>query len=1719
MLSQLVTRRSSLGLAITIATTLLVGVATAPPAAASAYSDAVLADDPEGYWRMSDLPAVPNVVATVPGLSVSGAGGLVPGAILGDSDQAVDFDGDTTGSTSVDAVAANAVELWFKTTSTGSTERLVRRAQDYGIELLMGSGRVFARGRFGQSQALAEISSPDSYADNEWHHVVATAGNGPFALWVDGGLVAISGQGAMSSNPPGILNTFVVGSNAGSEFFDGHIDEVAAYQHALTPAQIRAHFVASGRTPPPPTPLERSWLLGGSMLGARNICECVRQVAQPIDTSTGNFWHTFSDLSLGGRGPGVSFTRTYNSYAGLTMPNGPFGWGWQFSYGSKVITASGASPLTIRQENGSELTFTDVGGVWTAPSFVTSTLQDLGTQLKLTRNKRDISIFDEATGRLIERRDLNGYSTTFAYDGSGKLTSVTDSSGRVVTVSWTGANITSVADQFGRSVAYTYSGAGDLTDVIDVRGGHWQFTYDGSHRMLTMRSPRWFGDTSTPAKVITNHYDAQGRVDWQSDELGRTTSFDYATLADDNDVIVTDPKGFTVLYDYDAGRHLTSETHGYGVAGQDATTTYGYDWRTLGAETITDPAGRTWTTILDPAGNRVMAVDPLGNTATMAYDDMNNLVASVDPTGQLVRYEYDANENLTRSVTNMYTYPSGVNDIHSTIAYDPAKPGDALTIVRPVEANDPVQPAITNTYEAMTGALLTSTDPTGKTSSFTSDGLGRQVSVVPPRGNAAGAVANDFRSAQLVDDGGFPVVSFNALASPIADGFTRVSGISPAETGHAWTARNSSVWSIEAGDAKLTTAGTGSKSFLTTVGPADGTIIALASAVQNSAGLVLRYNNTTNYMLLRANTTNNRFDLVKVSAGTETILGNTGANTCCTPGTFLVVNEVANAFKVSVSPDLTLALSGSSSTTSGGTVAALAVTDSFQSGYSHAGLYATTTGAARWDLVAMAKQGGAISAAKFDANGNQVAAIDPDGRRTTYVYDAANQPTTVNRAGGSQVGYAYDNNGMRVSYTDARGKVTTWEYNDPAFPGAVTKETPPAGKGGTAITQYAYNRDGSLGALTDALGRTTTYGYDGAARLASVNYSDPATPDVTAIGYDANGRRTSLTDGLGTSSWAYDEIGRVTSSTLAGTGTGGTGSTTTTYTYNARDLLKINYAGAGDLTMVYDDASRLTSQTDWAGRAYGFVYDDDTNLTRIDYPSTNGLRETWSYDNAGRVSQVQQTKPATSTTYGTFAYARTALGQVSGITTTDGTGTGTHNLAPAGAKTYSYTSLNSLSSITPSGGTYTYETGGDLINKFINQPSGNTYQRYSDAGEVCWAKVGTTNGANCSTPPASPTVFGYDALGQRTSMTPATGAATSYGYDQAQRLKTISGATTASYVYNGDGLRTSKTVAGTTTAFSWDVARGLPLLLSQNVGGTVSRYVYGPGGLPLAQVTGSTINYYHRDQLGSTRIVTNSTGNTVGVTNYDPFGQSPASWKSGTQPAFAYAGQYTDAETGFQYLRARYYDPTTAQFLTRDPAYATTLDAYGYTLNNPLNATDPSGLWGWSNVKKWAGDRVDDLGDALPDCPLGHNPDGGCRGAETVRKYADDVSRVAGYVSSVCGVAAVATSGTGVGGAAFGTCASVSKGVSIGAGVLHTAVTCADVDAYCARSAAATVVTIGTMRLSSASAPTGSWIAALRASSDTASEIWMWRFVGMLNIETFGNLGGLFIDTTERPNC
>jgi RHS repeat-associated protein len=120
-------------------------------------------------------------------------------------------------------------------------------------------------------------------------------------------------------------------------------------------------------------------------------------------------------------------------------------------------------------------------------------------------------------------------------------------------------------------------------------------------------------------------------------------------------------------------------------------------------------------------------------------------------------------------------------------------------------------------------------------------------------------------------------------------------------------------------------------------------------------------------------------------------------------------------------------------------------------------------------------------------------------------------------------------------------------------------------------------------------------------------------------------------------------------------------------------------------------------------------------------------------------------------------------------------------------------------------------------------------------------------------------------------------------------------------------------------------------------------YVYGPREMIVEQINNSTsaVTYLHHDQQGSTRLLTGSTGTVTGKCSYSAYG-TPTCEGTTTTP-LGWDGQYTSSDTGLIYMRARVYDPATAQFLTVDPEVGTTRAPYTYAGDNPLNEADPSG--------------------------------------------------------------------------------------------------------------------------------------------------------------------------------
>ncbi len=125
--------------------------------------------------------------------------------------------------------------------------------------------------------------------------------------------------------------------------------------------------------------------------------------------------------------------------------------------------------------------------------------------------------------------------------------------------------------------------------------------------------------------------------------------------------------------------------------------------------------------------------------------------------------------------------------------------------------------------------------------------------------------------------------------------------------------------------------------------------------------------------------------------------------------------------------------------------------------------------------------------------------------------------------------------------------------------------------------------------------------------------------------------------------------------------------------------------------------------------------------------------------------------------------------------------------------------------------------------------------------------------------------------------------------------------------------------------------------------------------------------YYHQDNLGSTVMMTDESGQVVFEQDYTPFGQTlyqPGTVEkptSGVEPGFGYTGQREEADIGLYYYNARYYDPEIGRF-TREDEYQgditrpQTLNLYSYVLQNPLKYVDPDGYseYDWSMAMMYA---------------------------------------------------------------------------------------------------------------------------------------------------------------------
>jgi len=253
---------------------------------------------------------------------------------------------------------------------------------------------------------------------------------------------------------------------------------------------------------------------------------------------------------------------------------------------------------------------------------------------------------------------------------------------------------------------------------------------------------------------------------------------------------------------------------------------------------------------------------------------------------------------------------------------------------------------------------------------------------------------------------------------------------------------------------------------------------------------------------------------------------------------------------------------------------------------------------------------------------------------------------------------------------------------------------------------------------------------------------------------------------------------------------------------------------------------------------------------------------------------------------------------------------------PFSQYTYSYDNNGNITSVTDLNGTTSYEY--DVLNRLIEVIKGGaTTQEYT-----------------------------YDARGNRenqTGVTAETNGNETLSYNLWNQLVSVADSTgTTTFEYGPTSLRVKKGSKN----YIYDVNGNLKAEAdaSNNITAT---YIWGGNRLLVKKLADGTQYYYLYNGHGDVVQITDNAGNIVNSYEYDEWGNITSQTET-IANEFKYAGQIYDSETGLYYLRARYYDPTTGRFISKDSNEGNivnplSLNLYTYCENNPVNYVDPTG--------------------------------------------------------------------------------------------------------------------------------------------------------------------------------
>ncbi len=375
-----------------------------------------------------------------------------------------------------------------------------------------------------------------------------------------------------------------------------------------------------------------------------------------------------------------------------------------------------------------------------------------------------------------------------------------------------------------------------------------------------------------------------------------------------------------------------------------------------------------------------------------------------------------------------------------------------------------------------------------------------------------------------------------------------------------------------------------------------------------------------------------------------------------------------------------------------------------------------------------------------------------------------------------------------------------------------------------------------------------------------------------------------------------------------------------TYSYYDDGLLATSTTYTGQtISYGYDADLRLVSQTDPndpnPDKTIRYGYDTRSRRTSITYPS--GVSQRQSYDKAGRVAEILLSKSdATMLQDIQYDYGLDAAGNLTSSYkggNVIGVSEKTSGLTDS-TVSYGYDQYERLTSATRTGQnaytqSYTYDSFPSFLFLGCRAVGTTTYSYTYDRD----GNLGSYRGLSLTNDATNKTVGG-----------------------------TLSNGTSLSFEYDGLGRRVSRTVGSSRCDYWYDQSG-----LSLESGAKDATYLRDPSGRMLSIESSAGFLNYGMDRLGSTTANINSTGDLRNTYRYDPWGNRVGVTGSTYAPV-VFTGSFWDYNsTGLYLMGQRYYQNSTGRFTQPDPRPSSVFEPnrYEYAGDNPVNATDPSGMW------------------------------------------------------------------------------------------------------------------------------------------------------------------------------